>query len=236
MLRVNGIQVGYGNMAVIRDVSFRVDKGEIVTIVGSNGAGKSTILKSIVGLVGLKKGNIEFMGEDMGKYQPHERIERGIVLVPEGGKVFGRLTIKDNLYLGSYKYRKEDKSVIEERIEEVMEIFPVLKERYHSRADTMSGGERQMLAMARGLMGNPELLMLDEPSLGLAPKIVDKIFEVIQVIHSKGVPILLVEQQIHRALEIADRGYVLQDGVIVLEASGQELLNSELVKKAYLGM
>jgi len=234
VLEVDKIEVSYGKIPVIQDVSFKVQKGEIVSIIGSNGSGKSTILKTISGLLHPKSGKISFLNERIDKYQAYYIAEKGISLVPEGGHIFGELTISDNLLLGAYKEKDENK--IKESFEEIYKIFPFLKERKNYKANTLSGGERQMLAIARGLMSRPKLLMLDEPSLGLAPKIVESIFKTVKEINRQGTTILLVEQQVQHALELADRAYVLETGKIILEDKGNELLKSAVVKKAYLGM
>jgi len=234
MLEVNKIEVAYDEVIAVQEASFRVEEGEAVSIVGSNGAGKTTILKTIAGLLHPRRGEIRFMGARIDIEPAHAVVTRGISLVPEGRGLFGKLTVERNLYLGAYTVRsaKEIATVLEL----VYELYPVLKERHKQRADTLSGGEQQMLAIGRGLMSKPKLLMLDEPSLGLAPTLVTSLFEHIHDIKERGTTILLVEQNVREALELADRGYVLQTGKIVGEGTGEDLLGSESVKKAYLGL
>jgi branched-chain amino acid transport system ATP-binding protein len=234
MLSVNNISVGYKGLLAIQDVSFHVDKGEVVSLVGSNGAGKSTILKTISGLMHPQTGEIVFDGGPIGNTPPYEIVKKRISMIPEGRRLFGRLSVLDNLLLGAYVL--DSKAEIEDALENVFNIFPILRERKGQRADTFSGGEQQQLAIARGLMSRPSLLMLDEPSLGLMPKLVSEIFKVVREISDKGVTVLLVEQNVFEALEISDRAYVLQTGRVVLEGKGEELIKSDLVRKAYLGM
>ena len=234
LLKVNKINVFYGDLQALWDVSFEVYEGEKVVIVGANGAGKTTTLKTISGLLRPRSGTIEFMGQRIDRLPAHKIVELGIAHVPEGRRLFPKMTVLENLEMGAYTKRAREK--FEDTLEWVFSIFPVLKERKNQIAGTMSGGERQMLAIARGLMSRPKLLMLDEPSLGLAPKLVLKTFEVIQRISEEGVTILLVEQNVRHALELADRGYVLETGRITLSGTGEELLNNDYVKKAYLGM
>jgi len=234
LLKVNKINVFYGDLQALWDVSFEVYEGEKVVIVGANGAGKTTTLKTISGLLRPRSGTIEFMGQRIDRLPAHKIVELGIAHVPEGRRLFPKMTVLENLEMGAYTKRAREK--FEDTLEWVFSIFPRLKERKNQIAGTMSGGERQMLAIARGLMSRPKLLMLDEPSLGLAPKLVLKTFEVIQRISEEGVTILLVEQNVRHALELADRGYVLETGRITLSGTGEELLNNDYVKKAYLGM
>jgi branched-chain amino acid transport system ATP-binding protein len=234
LLKVNKINVFYGELQVLWDVSFEVREGEIVVIVGSNCAGKSTILKTVAGLLRPRSGSIEFLGERIDKYPPHKRVERGIVYVPEGRRIFPEMTVKENLEMGAYTREARKKS--KDTMKWVFELFPVLEERKNQIAGTLSGGESQMLAIARALMSMPKLLMLDEPSLGLGPKFVLKTFEMINKISKEGVTILLVEQNVRHALEMADRAYVLETGRIILEGTGKDLMENELVKKAFLGM
>jgi branched-chain amino acid transport system ATP-binding protein len=215
-------------------VSFTVEEGQVVSIVGSNGAGKSTILKTISGLLPLSGGSIEFEGEPIHRLDPHVVVERGIAHVPEGRRIFSKLTVFENLLLGAFA-RKSQKER-EESLAQVFETFPILEERQDQRAGTLSGGEQQMLAIGRGLMSRPRLLMLDEPSLGIMPVLVAHLFEVVQDLNHQGMTILLVEQNVHEALELADRAYVLQTGKIVLEGTGSELLQTDMVREAYLGM
>lgn len=232
ILRVEDINVYYGSIHAIKGISFSVNEGEIVTLIGANGAGKSTTLNTISGLLKSKTGSISFMGEDLAKVPPHKIVERGLVMVPEGRRIFMQLTVEENLEMGAYT---QDPKGIKESIEEVYELFPRLKERSWQAGGTLSGGEQQMLAMGRALMAKPKLIMLDEPSMGLAPLLVDHIFEIIKTLHKNGSTILLVEQNAQAALSIADRAYVLETGKITLTGTGQELLTNEAVKKAYLG-
>ena len=232
ILRVEDINVYYGSIHAIKGISFSVNEGEIVTLIGANGAGKSTTLNTISGLLKSKTGSISFMGEDLAKVPPHKIVERGLVMVPEGRRIFMQLTVEENLEMGAYT---QDPKGIKESIEEVYELFPRLKERSWQAGGTLSGGEQQMLAMGRALMAKPKLIMLDEPSMGLAPLLVDHIFDIIKTLHKNGSTILLVEQNAQAALSIADRAYVLETGKITLTGTGQELLTNEAVKKAYLG-
>lgn len=235
MLDVKNIRVSYDHIPAIHDVSFRVDKGEIVTIVGSNGAGKTTIIRAIAGILRLDHGEIRFLDEPIEKLASYERVARGISLVPEGRHIFGKLSVHDNLLLGAHLETSPEE--IQRRLEQAYELFPRLRERRGQKAGTLSGGEQQMLAIARGLMANPKLLMLDEPSLGLMPKLVTQVFDVIdQLREERGLTILLVEQNVYNALELSDRAYVIQNGRVVIEGKGEELLESDVVRKAYLGM
>ena len=234
MLEVKSINVSYGLVRVLWDVSFRVEEGEIVSTVGSNGAGKTTTLRTISGLLRPSSGSIEFNGEGLDRVRSHSIVEKGIAHVPEGRRLFPFSSVLANLEIGAYTTGARKK--IDENLEFVFELFPVLKERRRQLAGTLSGGEQQMLAVARGLMSRPRLLMLDEPSLGLAPILVGKVFEVLRELNDRGVTILLVEQNVSSALSLCNRGYVLENGRIVLEGSGQELLNNPHVKEAYLGV
>jgi len=234
MLKVNKINVFYGDLHALWDLSFKVEKGEIVVIAGSNGAGKTTTLKTISGLLRPKSGSISFLGQRIDNIPSHHIVEMGISHVPEGRRLFSNLTVMENLKVGAYTPKAWEKR--DDTLEWVFQLFPILKERKDQLAGTLSGGEQQMLAIGRGLMARPRLLMLDEPSLGLAPKIVLSIFKLIKDINEEGVTILLVEQNVRRALELADRGYVIETGRVVLEGEGKELLKSEYVKKAYLGL
>jgi branched-chain amino acid transport system ATP-binding protein len=234
MLSVEKISVFYGLAQALWDVSFRVEEKEIVSIVGSNGAGKTTTLKTIAGLLRPRTGSIRLNGEDLTKVPPHRTVERGIALVPEGRGLFPVMTVLENLELGAYT--NEARKRVKDSLERVFNLFPVLRERRKQLAGTLSGGEQQMLAIARGLMSCPKLLMLDEPSLGLAPFLVKRTFETVEEINEEGVTVLLVEQNIHHALSISDRGYVLENGRTVMGGTGEELLNSPHVKKAYLSM
>ncbi len=230
MLRLEDLSVYYGVIPAVRDISIEVGDGSIVAILGANGAGKSTILKTIAGILKPKKGKIVFMDNDITKKPAHDRVKMGIVLVPEGRMIFSRLTVKENLILGAY-YLKQD---ISETLEWIYQNFPILKERESQLAGTLSGGEQQMLAIARGLMAQPKLMLLDEPSLGLAPKIVNDLYRHIKRINEEGVTILLVEQNVYKALSIADYVYILQSGNIVFEGTPDEM-ERERVHEAYLG-
>ena len=239
MLRVDKIKVFYGDVQVLWDVSLKVDEGEIVTVVGPNGSGKSTLLHTIVNLNHPKKtdqmdSGIFYRGNRMDGFSPEETVKFGIAIVPEGARVFPEMSVLDNLKMGSYI--KKAREVREKTIGEVYTLFPRLKERESQKAKTLSGGERQMLAVGRALMSKPDLLLLDEPSLGLQPMLVTRTFEAIREINRKGVTILLVEQNVSYSLEISHRAYVLENGRIVLEGKGSELLNNQHVKKAYLAM
>jgi branched-chain amino acid transport system ATP-binding protein len=234
MLRVDHIRVSYQRVPALHDVSLSLNQGEIVAIVGGNGNGKSTTLRAIAGLNRLDAGRIALADRDIGSLPPHDRVRLGISLVPEGRRLFPRLTVARNLELGAYTRR--DSEEISANQERVYALFPVLKDRREQLAGTMSGGEQQMLAIGRGLMAQPQLLLLDEPSWGIAPKLVTKILDTIVAINATGVSILLVEQNVKRALAIAHRAYVIQTGRMVLEGSGTKLLDSELVKRAYLGL
>jgi len=232
MLNVSDINVYYGNIHAIKGVSFDVQKGEIVTLIGANGAGKSTILKTISGLLRSKTGLISFLDQDIGSAAPHAIVRRGLVHVPEGRRIFLRMSVQQNLDMGNYIHHR---GTLHEKIESVFTRFPRLKERRKQLGGTLSGGEQQMLAIGRALMANPELLMLDEPSMGLAPLLVEQIFDIIKELNESGVTILLVEQNARMALSIANRGYVLETGRFVASASAEELLQDEAVRRAYLG-
>jgi branched-chain amino acid transport system ATP-binding protein len=234
MLSVENIKLGYNNIPVIHDVSFRVGKGEIVSLIGGNGNGKSTILKGLSGIMHPVSGKITFEDRDITTAEAHDIVARGMSQVPEGRRLFPNLSVSKNLQLGAYL--TSDKKMIADRMEYVYSIFPKLKDRSQQKAKTLSGGEQQMVAIGRGLMSRPKLLMLDEPSWGIAPKLVDKIFEVIQEIRKDGVTILLVEQDVQEALDISDRAYVIQTGRVSLEGTGKELLSSELIQKSFLGL
>ncbi|MCS7175597.1 ABC transporter ATP-binding protein [Pseudothermotoga sp.] len=235
MLRVKNLTAGYDGIAVVFDVSISVGEGEFVAIVGSNGAGKSTVLRTISGLLKPITGEIEFLGKPIHRFTAHEIVRLGIAHVPEGRHVFGKMSVKDNLLMGAYTLN--DRVKISRLLKEVFDLFPRLKERENQKAETLSGGEQQMLAIGRALMADPKLILVDEMSLGLMPIMVDKVLDALKQINKeKRVAILLVEQKVQEALEIADRGYVLQTGRIIAHGSGKELLESELVKKAYLGM
>ena len=232
ILDVKDINVFYGAIHAIKDISFYVDEGEIVTLIGANGAGKSTTLNTISGLLRSKTGDIEFLGSSIAKTAPNKIVSQGLVMVPEGRRIFLGLTVEENLEMGAYTRPKAE---IKESLEKVYELFPRLKERRAQIGGTLSGGEQQMLAMGRSLMAKPKLIMLDEPSMGLAPLLVDLIFEIIADLHKGGATILLVEQNAQAALSIADRAYVLETGNIVKTGKGSELISDPDIKKAYLG-
>lgn len=233
MLKVNDINVFYGSIHAIKGVSFEVEKGEIVTLIGANGAGKSTILNTVSGLLHSSTGAVSFLEKDIARVKPHKIVEMGLAQVPEGRRIFLNMTVQENLEMGAYT--RGDKDEIEASLEDVFERFPRLKERRKQIGGTLSGGEQQMLAMGRAMMSKPELLMLDEPSMGLAPILVEQIFDIIKELNKAGTTILLVEQNAQMALSVADRGYVLETGKIVTSAPAAELLNDAAVKKAYLG-
>ncbi|MBR3147342.1 MAG: ABC transporter ATP-binding protein [Eubacterium sp.] len=232
LLKVNDINVYYGAIHAIKGISLDVDEGEIVTLIGANGAGKSTTLKTISGIMRTKTGNIEFDGKDISRTPAHKVVEMGLSQVPEGRRIFMQMTVKENLEMGAFTAPKD---TIEDSLENVYSHFPRLKERYKQVAGTLSGGELQMLAMGRALMSQPKLMMLDEPSMGLAPVLVEQIFEIIHNLHEAGTTILLVEQNARMALSIADRAYVLETGKVTLSGSAKELMNNDSVRKAYLG-
>ncbi|MGQ9718822.1 MAG: ABC transporter ATP-binding protein [Nitrososphaerales archaeon] len=234
MLVINGVSASYGNVQILWSVSLSVKKGEIVTVLGPNGAGKTTLVRTILGLLHASSGNIEFLGKRIDGLPTYRIVDMGMALVPEGREIFPRMTVHENLLLGAQS--KEAKKAKDDTLESIFQIFPILKERRKQLAQTLSGGEQQMLAIARGLMSKPKLLIMDEPSLGLAPILVQKIFKAMQEINEKGVTILLVEQNVHRALEIASRGYIIEAGKMVLAGEWDELLANEHVKKAYLGL
>ena len=236
MLELQGVNAYYGSLLALRRVSLRVRAGSIVAIIGANGAGKTTLLQSISGLIESKDGRILYEGQDIGSLPPHRIVGLGICQVPEGRQIFSHLTVKDNLILGAYLYsKKRDRSKTRQTMEDIFQIFPVLRERGKQIAGTLSGGEQQMLAIARALMSHPRLLLLDEPSMGLAPMVVREIFGVIWNLHQRGTTILLVEQNARASLKIADYGYVLETGEIVLEGRATDLMADEKVKQAYLG-
>ena len=233
MLSIKDLQVYYGAINAIKGISFDVEQGEIIALIGANGAGKTTILHTITGLVQAKHGSIMFGGKDLTKTPAHRIVSMGMAHVPEGRRVFAQLSVYENLMLGAYTRR--DKAEISESLENVFKRFPRLQERRTQAAGTLSGGEQQMLAMGRALMSHPKLLMLDEPSMGLAPILVEQIFDIIRQLHKNGTTILLVEQNAQMALSVADRAYVLETGKITLSGTGKELAESDEVRKAYLG-
>jgi branched-chain amino acid transport system ATP-binding protein len=234
MLEVNDVHTYYGNIHALKGISLTVEKGEIVTLIGSNGAGKTTTLRSICGLQKPRQGNILLEGEDLGPFKAHEIVTKGVAMVPEGRGIFARLSVAENLDMGAYIRR--DRAGIQKDLERVFTIFPRLKERQNQVAGTLSGGEQQMLATGRALMTRPRLLLMDEPSMGLAPVLVEAIFDVIKVINQEGTTVLLVEQNALMALSIAHRGYVIQTGQIVLQDTAANLKRNEMVRKSYLGM
>jgi branched-chain amino acid transport system ATP-binding protein len=233
LLKVSDVKVGYGGIQAVKGVSLEVRQGEFVSLIGSNGAGKTTTMKAITGLLPLGGGHIELAGKTIDGQGPWDLVQQGLAMVPEGRGVFTRMTIVENLQMGAYI--RDDNAAIAEDIERVFITFPRLKERRDQLAGTMSGGEQQMLAMGRALMSRPKVLLLDEPSMGLSPIMVDKIFEVIQEVSAQGVTILLVEQNASRALQIADRGYVMESGLITLSGDAHEMLHDPKVREAYLG-
>ena len=232
MLKVDDIHVYYGSIHAVKGVSFEVNEGEIVTLIGANGAGKSTVLNTISGLLHPRTGSVQFMGQDLRGTAAHKVVERGLAQVPEGRRIFLQMTVEENLEMGAYT---RPNSTIAPGIADVYKRFPRLEERRRQVAGTLSGGEQQMLAMGRALMSSPKLLMLDEPSMGLAPILVEQIFDIIKELHAAGTTILLVEQNAQAALSVADRAYVLETGRISLSGTGAELMASDQVRRAYLG-
>lgn len=233
MLLVDDLQVYYGGIHALKGVSLEVNEGEIVTLIGANGAGKSTTLRTISGLIKAKTGKVQFKGEMIDNIPAHQIVKKGLSHVPEGRKIFSNLTVKDNLEMGAYL--RSDKDGIKEDTEKVFKMFPRLQERQKQLGGTLSGGEQQMLAIGRALLSRPQLLLMDEPSMGLAPLLVQEIFEIIKKINQEGTTILLIEQNAHMALSIADRAYVLETGNIVLKGDAKEIANNEAIRKAYLG-
>jgi len=234
MLQVEKLNSGYGMVQILWDVSFQIKPKEIVSIIGPNGSGKTTLVKTLMGLVPAQSGTIRFKGEPMEKLRPYDIVKKGLVMIPEGREIFPKMTVEENLMLGAYTY--SDKVKIKDTKERVYQIFPVLKKKEKALAQTLSGGEQQMLVICRSLMSNPSLLILDEPSLGLAPIIVEKVLDTVTKINDDGVTILLVEQNIRDSLSIAHRAYVLEEGKIILEGEGRQLLNSNHIKEVYLGL
>jgi branched-chain amino acid transport system ATP-binding protein len=233
LLKVSGLKVSYGGIKAVKGIDMEVREGELICLIGSNGAGKTTTMKAITGLLTTEGGSIEYLGRDIRGQGAWDLVRQGLAMVPEGRGIFTRMTITENLLMGAYT--RNDKEGIAEDVERMFAIFPRLKERKDQLAGTMSGGEQQMLAMARALMSRPKLLLLDEPSMGLSPIMVDKIFEVVREVSAQGVTILLVEQNAQRALQIADRGYVMDSGEITMTGTGQALLVDPKVREAYLG-
>jgi branched-chain amino acid transport system ATP-binding protein len=234
MLEVENLSAAYGMVQILRDVNFKVEEKEIVSIIGPNGAGKTTLVKTIMGFLHPKTGSIKFKSENIEKLPTYEIVKKGLTMIPEGREIFPRMTVEDNLMLGAYSIN--DKVKIKETKEKALDIFPVLKKKQKALAQTLSGGEQQMLVICRSLMSNPRLLILDEPSLGLAPIIVEKVLDTVRTINEEGVTVLLVEQNIHESLTVADRAYVLEEGKIVLEGKSRELLSNSHIKEVYLGL
>jgi branched-chain amino acid transport system ATP-binding protein len=234
MLEVENVSAAYGMVQILRDVNFKVNEKEIVSIIGPNGAGKTTLVKTIMGLVKPKSGSIKFKDETISGMNTYDIVKKGITMIPEGREIFPRLTVEENLMLGAYSIN--DKAKIKETKERSFNIFPVLKKKEKALAQTLSGGEQQMLVICRSLMSNPQLLILDEPSLGLAPIVVEKVLDTVRTINDEGVTVLLVEQNIHDSLLVADRGYVLEQGKVILEGNSRELLSNSHIKEVYLGL
>lgn len=234
ILETKNLQSGYQGTPVLHDITFQVREGEIVAILGSNGAGKTTTLRTVTGAVRATGGSVIYQGQDITKKPTYEMVKLGISHVPEGRHLFGQMSIRDNLLMGAYK--EKDKALIEQRMENMFHIFPRLKERLNQKAGTLSGGEQQMVAIARGMMSAPKLLMLDEPSLGLMPKLVEEVFEFIRKIKEMGTTIVIVEQNAHDTLQMADYAYVISEGEVVLSGTGKELLDNDEVQKIYLGL
>ncbi|MBL0244143.1 MAG: ABC transporter ATP-binding protein [Rhodoferax sp.] len=233
LLKVTGLKVSYGGIQAVKGVDFEVHEGELVSLIGSNGAGKTTTMKAITGSLPINSGDIEYLGKSIRGQGPWDLVKQGLAMVPEGRGVFTRMTIIENLHMGAYI--RTDKAGIAADIDKIFGIFPRLKERRDQLAGTMSGGEQQMLAMGRALMSRPKVLLLDEPSMGLSPIMVDKIFEVVKDVYAQGVTVLLVEQNASRALALANRGYVMESGIVTLTGKGEDMLNDPRVRAAYLG-
>ena len=234
MLEIQNLAASYDMVQILYDVSFKVEEKEIVSIIGPNGAGKTTLVKTIMGFMHPKNGTITFKGENISKLPTYDIVKKGLTMIPEGREIFPRMTVDQNLLLGAYTIKEKEK--IQETREKVLQIFPVLKKKAKSLAQTLSGGEQQMLVICRSLMSNPQMLILDEPSLGLAPIIVEKVLDTIRTINDEGVTVLLVEQNIRDSLNVADRGYVLEEGRIILEGKSRELLSNSHIKEVYLGL
>ena len=233
LLKVKGLKVAYGGIQAVKGVELEVREGELVSLIGSNGAGKSTTMKAITRTLAIQAGDIEYMGQSILSQGPWDLVKQGLVMVPEGRGVFARMTIIENLQMGAYI--RSDSAAVANDMEKMLDLFPRLRERKNQLAGTLSGGEQQMLAMARALMSRPKVLLLAEPSMGLSPIMVDKIFEVLQEVHAEGVTVLLVEQNASRALAIADRGYVMDSGLITMTGAGRDMLEDPKVRAAYLG-
>lgn len=233
MLKIHDLYAGYGKSEVLQGVSLEVPEGKVVTLIGANGAGKTTTLKCLCGQVKLTSGSIEFRGEAIAGLPSHDIVSRGITMIPEGRQLFPFLTVRDNLVMGSYKRSARAKAA--QRMEEVLELFPRVRERLNQFAGSLSGGEQQMVAIARGMMADPSLLLFDEPSLGLSPLLVEQMFDIIRTVTKQGITVLLVEQNVYNTLKLADYGYVLENGSIALSGTGEELLANPHVRRAYLG-
>jgi branched-chain amino acid transport system ATP-binding protein len=233
MLKVSGLVSGYGKTQILNGLDFEVNQGEIVTLIGANGAGKTTTLKAVCGVIAATGGKVEFDGKDLTNAEPYDIVDAGITMIPEGRQLFPHFTVKDNLLMGSYK--RAARPIMQRKMEEVLHIFPRVKERLSQYAGSLSGGEQQMVAIARGMMADPKLLVFDEPSLGLSPLLVQQMFDIIRDIAKHGVTVLLVEQNVFKTLRLANRGYVMENGSIVLAGSGEQLLSDPHVKQAYLG-
>jgi branched-chain amino acid transport system ATP-binding protein len=234
MLEIENLTAAYGMVQILYGVNFKVEQGEIVSIIGPNGAGKTTLVKTIMGFMHPKTGAVRFKGETIEKLPTYEIVKKGLTMIPEGREIFPRMTVEENLQLGAYSIK--DKEKVKQTKEKVLDIFPVLKKKEKALAQTLSGGEQQMLVICRSLMSNPQLLILDEPSLGLAPIIVEKVLDTVRTINEEGVTVLLVEQNIHDSLTVANRGYVLEEGKIILEGNSRELLSNTHIKEVYLGL
>ncbi|AMC93403.1 ABC transporter ATP-binding protein [Erysipelothrix larvae] len=233
MLKIENLEVNYGSISAIKSISINVEEGQLVSLVGANGAGKSTLLKTISGLINAKSGSITFEGKNLSKVKPHDIVKMGIVHVPEGRRIFSGMTVEENLLLGAFT--RSDHQAIKEELEVIYKRFPILGQRKNQDAHTLSGGEQQMLAISRALLSKPRLLLLDEPSMGLAPLIVKEIFNIIKETNNDGVTVLLVEQNAKKALEIADYAYIIENGVLRLEGKAEDIINSDQVKELYLG-
>ena len=233
MLKVRGLSSGYGKTQILNGLDFEVNQGEIVTLIGANGAGKTTTLKALCGVIPALSGQVEFEGRDLTNGKPYDIVDAGITMIPEGRQLFPHFTVKDNLLMGSYK--RAARPMVQRKLEEVLAIFPRVKERLGQYAGSLSGGEQQMVAIARGMMAGPKLLVFDEPSLGLSPLLVQQVFDIIRNVTKHGMTVLLVEQNVFKTLRLADRGSVLENGSIVLSGTGEQLLSNPHVKKAYLG-
>lgn len=234
MLEVENVSAAYGLVQILWNVSFKIKEKEIVSIIGPNGAGKTTLVKTVMGLLPVKNGTIHFKGKSIENLRPYEIVKKGVTLIPEGREIFPKMTVEENMLLGAYIIN--DKNVVKESKERIYQIFPVLRKKEKALAQTLSGGEQQMLVICRSLMSNPQLLILDEPSLGLAPILVGKVLDTLRKINEEGVTVLLVEQNIRDSLNIADRGYVLEKGKIIIEGAGRELLSNDHIKEVYLGI